>query len=77
LNKDGFDGKSFLDDLIIVPLGIAVAVSFIPPELMAEFRREASRKDKRPRSLAGAATIVCVWALCLTAGGLWMFRSRG
>jgi uncharacterized membrane protein YkvA (DUF1232 family) len=31
----------YLDDLIIVPLGILLAVRLVPPDLMAEFRREA------------------------------------
>ncbi|MGO4815932.1 YkvA family protein, partial [Cupriavidus sp. 2MCAB6] len=33
----------YLDDLLIVPAGIALAVRLIPSELMAEFRREAEQ----------------------------------
>jgi uncharacterized membrane protein YkvA (DUF1232 family) len=50
----------YLDDLIIVPLGIVLAVKLVPPELMAEFRAEAIRRDK-PTSRAGLAAIVAVW----------------
>src|SRR5690349_10291600 len=34
----------YLDDLIIVPLGILLALKLVPPHLMAEFREEALRR---------------------------------
>lgn len=52
----------YLDDLIILPLGIALAIRLIPPELMSEFRQEAARHKTRPRSIAAAAAIAFVWA---------------
>ena len=61
-----------LDDLILVPLGIMLAVRLVPPPLMAEFRAEAARLDAQPLSAAGAAFIVTLWiaaALFL----LWLF----
>jgi uncharacterized membrane protein YkvA (DUF1232 family) len=51
----------YLDDVIIVPLGIALAVYFIPDRLMAEFRAEVERRSERPRSLAGAVAIGALW----------------
>jgi uncharacterized membrane protein YkvA (DUF1232 family) len=33
-----------LDDLVIVPLGIVLAVRLVPPELMTEFRVAAGKK---------------------------------
>src|SRR5215218_9526617 len=41
----------YLDDLVIVPLGILLAVRLVPPDLMAEFREEARRRCEpdRPR----------------------------
>src|SRR3954470_21690949 len=33
----------FLDDLVIVPLGIMLAIKLVPNDLMAEFREEATR----------------------------------
>src|SRR6187455_841485 len=47
----------YLDDLLIVPLGIMLAVRLIPLPLMVEFRAEATRRTGRPRSFAGAAAI--------------------
>ncbi len=50
----------YLDDIVIVPLGILIAVRLIPAALMDEFRREA-RKRVRPVSHAGAIAVVAVW----------------
>ena len=61
----------YLDDVIIVPLGILLALKLIPPEVMADCRAqaEAVRPSSRPRSYLGAAAIIAVWlilaALCV------------
>lgn len=52
----------YLDDLIIVPLGILLAVKLVPSELMTEFRAEAIRRDK-PTSRAGLAIVVAFWTV--------------
>lgn len=51
----------YLDDLIIVPLGILLAVRLIPPEVLAEHRETAARFDERPSSRTAAVLIVAVW----------------
>ena len=50
----------YLDDLIIVPLGIWLAVRVIPPELMDEFRAKAATRSK-PRTWAGFVAILAIW----------------
>lgn len=59
-----------LDDLLIVPLGIALAVACIPATLMAQYRAEASLIAARPVSRAGAAVVLLIWlaGLGLLAG---------
>jgi len=52
----------YLDDLIIVPLGILLAVRLIPPDLMGELRSAAIARA-RPVSRAGLAFIVALWVL--------------
>jgi len=63
----------YLDDLIIVPLGIALVIRLVPKPVMAECRAEAARRlDARgPRSWAAAAIIIAVW-LALAALCGWM-----
>ena len=50
----------YLDDLLIVPLGIMLAVRLISPPVMADLRRQASTQRK-PSSRAGLATIILLW----------------
>jgi uncharacterized membrane protein YkvA (DUF1232 family) len=61
----------YLDELVIVPLGIVLVVRLIPDELMAEFRTKADDFYDRPRSLAAAATIIAVW-MSLAALVAWL-----
>lgn len=60
----------YLDDLLLVPLGIALALKMIPKEVMTECRRTAQDEDGqwRPVSWAGAAMIVALWVLLAAAG---------
>jgi uncharacterized membrane protein YkvA (DUF1232 family) len=53
----------YVDDLIIVPLGIWLVLALIPEEVMAEYRAIADKAETRPRSNAAAMTIVAVWIL--------------
>ena len=50
----------YLDDLIIVPLGICLALRLIPEDVIAEARAQAAA-GARPTSYLGAAVIVLVW----------------
>lgn len=51
----------YLDDLLIVPAGIALAIHLIPAALMVEYQAEAQRRSDRPRSVAAAFAIILVW----------------
>ncbi len=55
----------YLDDLIIVPLGILLVISLIPPAVMDEHRAAASLAQERPVNRAGAAVIVAIWIVLL------------
>jgi uncharacterized membrane protein YkvA (DUF1232 family) len=65
----------YLDDLIIVPLGLALAIWLIPPGVMVEQRERAAAAEGRPVSLGGAAAIVMIWiaAIGLTAWAVHRF----
>src|ERR1700685_3852734 len=53
----------YLDDLILVPLGIWLVVLLIPEQAMAEFRAKASEIPQRPNdSKVAAFAIVAIWA---------------
>lgn len=59
----------YLDDIIIVPLGIWAIVKMIPPEVMAEHRAAAALVQERPVSRTAAVVIAFFWAasIALTA----------
>jgi uncharacterized membrane protein YkvA (DUF1232 family) len=54
-----------IDDAIIVPLGILLAVRLIPPDVMAEHRAAALAAQSLPASKIGAAAIVAIWLVTL------------
>lgn len=60
----------YLDDLLIVPAGIWLAVRMIGPKLMTEFRARAS-DSARPRSRAAAILIVLLWLIAAALGSGW------
>jgi uncharacterized membrane protein YkvA (DUF1232 family) len=51
----------YLDDLLLVPAGIWLAVSLIPDDVMWECRARADAALQRPASRAGMAAIVLLW----------------
>lgn len=60
----------YLDDLILVPLGLWAVLRLIPPEVLAEYRVIADARSARPVSWIAAAVIVTIW-IAVTAGALW------
>jgi uncharacterized membrane protein YkvA (DUF1232 family) len=58
-----------LDDLVLIPLGIWLAIRLVPPAVLAECRARAQERGKRVSRVAGAV-IVALW-LTLAALGLW------
>jgi uncharacterized membrane protein YkvA (DUF1232 family) len=64
-----------LDDLILVPLGIALAVRLTPPALwQARLREAEAAGGKLPRLMWGAVAIIALWLLI--GGGLWWWFHR-
>ena len=55
----------YLDDLVLVPLGVALALKMIPANVMAECREkaEAAMSDGEPTNWKAAAVIVALWVL--------------
>ncbi|HEU5317453.1 MAG TPA: DUF1232 domain-containing protein [Chloroflexota bacterium] len=69
----------YLDDVIIVPLGILLALRLVPPDVMAECRARAeeNRPATKPRTYAGAALVVAVWLLLAALAGRWLLGVTG
>ena len=55
----------YLDDLVLVPLGVALAIKLIPPQVFAECRRQAQEAlgGGKPTNWIAGGIIVAVWLL--------------
>src|ERR1700749_58081 len=66
----------YLDDLILVPLGIWLVVSLIPKQAMAEYRAEACKMIERPHGGNSAAIVITVIWTSGAAALCWLALSR-
>ena len=59
----------YLDDLILLPIGIWMVLKLVPGDVLEECRGQAARwleeKQSGPRSYVGAALIVAAWLAAL------------
>ena len=60
-----------LDDLVIIPLGVALAIRMISTTVLVECRQEARDAKDRPVSRVAAMVVVAVW-ISLTALAVWL-----
>jgi len=63
----------YIDDVIIVPVGIFLAVRLIPPSLMKEFRESSSQRLQRPSSTAGFVFILVLWLVAASLLFWWLW----
>lgn len=64
-----------LDDLILIPLGVALAVKLTPkPHWDALMREAEASREQLPRMWWGAVLIAAIWALLLGAFVWWLLR---
>ena len=66
----------YLDDLILVPLGIKIALKLIPEEVMAESRAKALRLDQegKPVSYVAGVVIALIWIAFVLLLGVYVYR---
>jgi uncharacterized membrane protein YkvA (DUF1232 family) len=66
----------YVDDLVLLPLGVLLVVRLIPGDVMAEHRARAAGLMERPASRAGAAVVIVLWtgtaALCGFIAARWL-----
>jgi uncharacterized membrane protein YkvA (DUF1232 family) len=66
----------YLDDLIITPLGLALAIKMIPEEVMLEARQKVETPmDEIPRAgRVGMIIVLCIWFLVAILIILWIMK---
>ena len=63
-----------LDDLLLIPLGVALAVKLTPAHLwQARLAEAEAGADKLPHLVWGAVAIVLLWLLLLAGFGWWLW----
>ena len=67
----------YLDDVILVPVGIWLVVRLIPAHVMAEHRELAAAAHDRPVSRTAAAVIVAIWIASAILCGWLVWRYLG
>lgn len=66
----------YLDDLLLIPLGLLLVIRLTPEPVLAECRERATSILERPRSRVAAACIVALWVAGLAVLALWLWPSR-
>lgn len=64
----------YLDDVILVPLGVLLVIKLIPAAIMAEHRELAAAAQDRPVSRTAAVVIACIWLASVVLCGWLVYR---
>jgi len=66
----------YLDDLVLVPLGIALAIKMVPPSVLMECRMRAQEVSESGKLVcpAAAVVIVTIWLTLAELCILWVYR---
>ena len=67
----------YLDDLVLLPLGIALAMRLVPPAVLVECRAraQATLQNGKPVSWMAGAMIVVIWLGCAVLGVVWVSKT--
>jgi len=67
----------YLDDLVLLPLGIFLVIKLTPAEVIESSRAKAQQLVQRPSSPVAAAVIVLLWLLCALGLLYWFVAAVG
>ena len=65
----------YLDDVILVPLGILLSIKLIPADVLAAARVKADATLERPINRVAGAIIVAIWIACALLLACWLVRA--
>jgi uncharacterized membrane protein YkvA (DUF1232 family) len=64
----------YLDDVVLIPLGIALVLKLIPAEVLADCRRRAEQTRERVKSWIAAGVIIAIWVATAAIVGYFVMR---
>lgn len=62
----------YLDDLLLVPLGLVLVVRLTPSEVLESAQLKAEQSGRPPVSYSAAAVIFVVWTLVIVVFAWWV-----
>jgi uncharacterized membrane protein YkvA (DUF1232 family) len=67
----------YLDELVLIPLGIALSIRLIPAAVMEECRTHAQERmaGGKPASRIAAAVIIAIWVVIAALGIAWTYKT--
>lgn len=67
----------YLDDLLLLPLGVALVVKLIPTDVLEECRKKARQtpEHEQPRRRVAAGIIISLWAFLFVFAVMFLVRT--
>jgi hypothetical protein len=67
----------YLDDLVLIPAGIALAMKSVPDQVLIECRARAQEiiQNEKPVSRVAAAVIVVIWLALAALCFVWVYEA--
>ena len=66
----------YLDDLILIPLGIALVIKLVPQEVLIECREKAGNRlnGKKPKNWVAASIVILIWVIFFVLIGYYCLK---
>lgn len=64
----------YLDDIILIPIGIALAIRMIPPDVLSNCRKRARTLEDKPVNKTATAVVILIWLLLAAAAVALILR---
>jgi len=66
----------YLDDLVLIPMGVALAIKLVPSYILAECRAWAHEtiQNEKPRNWIAGAVIIVIWILAAALCAKWVYE---
>lgn len=67
----------YLDDLVLIPIGVALAIRLIPHQVLEECRARAQEtiRNGKPVSWVAGAVIVVIWLVLVALCMVWLYKT--
>lgn len=64
----------YLDDLLILPWCISIAIRMIPPDVLSDSREKAKLLTYKPQNRIAGFIIICVWIAAIVGTARFLFN---